>query len=297
MAQKKTSKRPATGAQARQAARAAAQAEAARLKAEQEAKAKRRRLISVIAGVVLVAVVATIIAVVVNSRKIPFDEFSAFPSEDQKQMPVAGQEWGGITLGQDMSVGGTPAEGDSVVTIRIYSDYICPGCAQIEANYGTRIQELVEAGQVKLELVPIAWLDGQSSGTEYSSRSTNAAMVVADQDPDKFWAFHKLLFENQPAEGSEGLDADTIADLARQAGCSETTIGMLQTREYDDWLKYALQQFQEDAVKSDGKLSTPAIMFGLSDADMMVSEQLGTVTIDQAVANVLAGLTPDGGAK
>jgi protein-disulfide isomerase len=55
-------------------------------------------------------------------------------------------------------------------------------------------------------------------GTRYSTRAANAAACVANYSPDQFWDFNTVLFQNQPAENTEGLDDSTLKNLTTQAG-------------------------------------------------------------------------------
>ncbi|MDR1825189.1 MAG: thioredoxin domain-containing protein [Bifidobacteriaceae bacterium] len=295
MANSKKKTKP-TAAQIRQDARAKAQAEVARLKAQQAAKAKRIRIFSAIGALVVVAAVIVVVVLVMNAQKHDYENYSTSPTEGQYKAPLGYGEYGGVALNSDMEVG-TATTGQDVVVVRIYSDYLCPGCGEVEKRYGDQLEQLNRAGTIALELVPMATLDSLSNGTEYSSRAANAALAVADLEPDHFWAFHKALFENQPAENSDGLTDDEIKQIAIDAGVSEATAEQLATREYDNWLEYAYNQFASAAVRSNGSLVTPAIMLGRSDGTMQLMEKLGEVSLDQGVANVLAGLTPDGATK
>jgi protein-disulfide isomerase len=138
----------------------------------------------------------------------------------------------GIKIGQGFVAESTPAlEADEepvandreegVIDIQIYVDYQCPFCQQFEATNGEYLAGLVENGGATVEYHPIAILDNQSLGTKYSSRATNAAACVANFAPNQFWDFNRIMFENQPAEGTAGLDDDAIIALAEQAAVDQ----------------------------------------------------------------------------
>ena len=50
------------------------------------------------------------------------------------------------------------------------------------------------------------------------TRAVNATACVANYSPDDFWAFHKALFANQPAENTGGLSDEELVELANGAG-------------------------------------------------------------------------------
>jgi protein-disulfide isomerase len=156
----------------------------------------------------------------------------------------------GIKIGQGLVAETTPAlqpdeepaapsENEAgVVDIRIYVDYLCPICGAFEAANTEQIQGWVEDGSVTLETHPIAILDSQSQGTKYSTRAANAAACVANYSPDSFFEFSKVLFENQPAEQTAGLDDAALIDLTSEAGASDASSieTCINDQEFKNWV-------------------------------------------------------------
>ncbi|MDR0366442.1 MAG: DsbA family protein [Bifidobacteriaceae bacterium] len=261
---------------AQERARQAALEEAKKIKAQREAKERRMKMIGLVAVVAVAIIVAVIVVLVLQTTNGPgFDEIEA--------KPTGAQESGALLIGQDLVVGGQPARGDDVVVLRVYSDYICPGCGSVEGRLGQRMEDMAAAGQIQLEIAPLVTLDGQST-TRYSSRATDAAMVVANYSPDKFLAFHKLLFANQPPEGSAGLSDDELKDLARQVEVPETTIERFGNDEFAEWIAYANSQAQKQPVQT-----TPSLWMGKSDSDLTLVKNPGSINLDRARQRVLAG--------
>ncbi|MDR2379209.1 MAG: thioredoxin domain-containing protein [Bifidobacteriaceae bacterium] len=270
-----------TGARNRDAARARAEAE--RLKAVQAAKERRTKLIAVGAGlVVVVAIVVAVVLVLREATKSNFDEIAR---------PLGANEAGALVIGQDLVVGGAPAEGDGVVVLRVYSDYMCPGCGAVERRLSAKFDELAASGKIKLEIQPVAFLDRFSLGTLYSTRATRAAMTVAQHAPDKFLAFHAKLFASdvQPAENSEGLTDERLVELAQEVGVGEDVTAKFADNEFAEWVDYATDQAQAQPVET-----TPSLWIGASDSDLTLIENPGAVNLDDAVAAVLAGQDPNG---
>jgi protein-disulfide isomerase len=125
----------------------------------------------------------------------------------------------GVALGPD---GAALAEPDSQPEVRLdlFSDYMCPYCGQFELQMGEGIAELVDEGRLAVVIHPIAILDSLSSGTNYSTRAAAASYALAAEAPEAWGAFNRALFENQPAENTEGLTNEEITELAVAAGVS-----------------------------------------------------------------------------
>jgi len=108
--------------------------------------------------------------------------------------------------------------GDGEDRLDTYVDFMCPICNQFEQVYGAEIEGMVDDGSITLGIHPISILDKQSSGTQYSTRSANAAYCVAVEDADASLPFLQAMFENQPSEGSKGLTNSEILDIASGVG-------------------------------------------------------------------------------
>ncbi|GAA5035460.1 DsbA family protein [Microbacterium fluvii] len=113
---------------------------------------------------------------------------------------------------------GAIAVGDGSNVLDTYIDFMCPICGQFEELYGETIEGLVNDGSITLNIHPISILDRASMGTEFSTRSANAAYCVAEAQPESSLAFLQAMFANQPEESTEGLTDAQILDIAAQAG-------------------------------------------------------------------------------
>ena len=130
----------------------------------------------------------------------------------------------------------TPANEAGVVDITIFVDYLCPVCGEFEKTNGQVLNDLVSSGAATVEIHPIAFLDNRSQGTKYSTRATNAAACVANFTPDAFYTFHNLLYANQPAENTPGLDDETIKGYAAQAGANAQVADCIDNGDFVDWV-------------------------------------------------------------
>ena len=137
---------------------------------------------------------------------------------------------------------------DAKVTVSVYLDFMCPYCGQFERANGDDLAAAIEAGTAKLEVHPMAFLDEMSAGTKYSTRASNAFAAVANHDADTAFAFSELLFAQQPAENTAGLDDATIADLASQAGAPADVVASFVKQTYQPWVAKITQQAFDSGV-------------------------------------------------
>jgi protein-disulfide isomerase len=173
--------------------------------------------------------------------------------------PSTAADNGGIPVGQD-GVAGEAEDGNVVVSV--YTDFMCPYCGQFEQANAEALASLREEGGVTVEYHLLSFLDSQSRGADYSTRSGNAAAVVADQAPEQFPAFFSALFEDQPAEGSKGLSDSKIADLARSVDVPDDVIAQFTTTDGDhDWRTFApWLQANVNQMRTDmGSVGTPYV--------------------------------------
>lgn len=259
-----------------------ARAKALELRKEQERKARRNRLIAIgglaVAVIALGAVVFTILRNAAEAEaqygNVAYggggDDVVA-PALDAVTLPATANDLGGIPV-SDEGVG-TEGDGDTVVTI--YFDFMCPYCGMFDAANSEDLEALAAEDGVTVDYRPISFLDAQSNGTFYSTRTANAAGIVADQAPEQFTAFVTALYENQPEEGSEGLTDEEIADIATGVGVpdavtatfTDTVDGTFQAgesqeeksgtwRTFAPWAAAATNQMQIDL----GRIGTPTVL-------------------------------------
>ena len=112
------------------------------------------------------------------------------------------------------------ATGEPIQTV-VYFDFMCPFCGNFEKQYGAQLKSLASEKKITVEYRALGFLDRFSSGTNYSSRAGAAAACVADKSPDKYQAFLDILFVNQPAENSKGLDNATLKKYATEVGAAD----------------------------------------------------------------------------
>lgn len=140
----------------------------------------------------------------------------------------------------------------SKVVLNLKEDFQCPACKAFETASGDFITGVINSGKVRVEYDPIAILD-KNSTTNYSSRAANASACVVAADKSKWLAFHKLMYDNQPEEGSAGLPDSQLIAFAKQAGVPDVS-DCVNSNKYADFVKA-----NTDKAISDGLDHTPTI--------------------------------------
>lgn len=240
-------------------------------RARQEAavkQARRRRIVTTLGVLVIVGLVAAIAVVVVRAaghhRTLPAVTGTV----------VAPQH---VTPTDAIPVGSA----DAPVTVGIWFDYMCPACGAFEKANSDELSRLVADGTVRLELHPIAFLDAQSSGTEYSTRSASAVAAVADAAPDRVWDFHTALYGQQPTEGSQGLSDQQIADIAKGAGVPADVVAGFTDSTFRPWVASTTRKALDSGIEH-----TPTIKI---DGTVFQGNAFVTGPLTQAIESAAAG--------
>jgi len=164
------------------------------------AAARKVNWFAIWVSVAVVVVLVLVAVLVVNLNQ---------STDDPGEVPQAANvdfETGAINVG----------EGEN--TLETYIDFMCPVCNRFEQLYGPDILKLVDDGTITLGIHPISILDGQSQGTEFSTRAANAMYCVAVADGEAAVPFMQAMFENQPREGTPGLTDAQILEIASGVG-------------------------------------------------------------------------------
>jgi protein-disulfide isomerase len=245
--------------------REAARDKSRALREQQKKKDRRSRVIlQGSLAVLVVAIVAVIGLVIMNSVRPPSPGPANMLSD-------------GIKIGQGFKAVPTPAlqpdatpvpsktNAPNVIALRLYVDYQCPRCREFEATNASQIKKWISIGAATLEIHPVSILDQASLGNKYSTRSANAAACVANYSPDQFFDFSALLFENQPKENSDGLKDEKIISLARQAKVTGagSIASCIEDQKFKSWTNAATARATTDPLAgTDVKklASTPTII-------------------------------------
>lgn len=177
-----------------------------------------------------------------------------------------------------LTAGGWVDIGDGSVTVSVYFDYLCPACGAFEEANGAALEQLLQAGEVTVELRPMSFLDQLSADTRYSTRAANALATVVDADPGHAWAFHRALYANQPQEGNEGLTDQQLADIAREVDVPDRVSATFVEGRFEDWVAERTK-----VAFADGVEGTPTI---LVDGERFEGDPYQTASLVAAVEQV-----------
>jgi protein-disulfide isomerase len=217
--------------------------------AEQQAAARRRerRLLAT-------AVIAVVVVLV--GAGIGFQAWRANRSPDagtvtpgRTSAPVT------ITNGQPISWGSAAAP----VTIDLYEDFHCPHCAEFEKEFGRTLTEARDAGQIRLRIFPMAFIDAGSAA------AANAFACAAEAGFGE--AYYTALFANHTLDWSDAQ----LTELAEQVNVSvpDTFSTCVQQRTHADWVNSI-----NDAAAAAGVTGTPTMFLDGKLVDV------GTLTPD-----------------
>lgn len=198
-------------------------------------KERRQQTIIGIAVTIIVTLVllGAALAIYSSHHNNADSEASAYSTLQQtRNKPSKATDKGGIPV----SVGGQTH--NDVPTIEIYVDPLCPACGQVDRILNPTVQQLFEAGQINIEIHPVAFLD-KASNDQYSTRASAALAYVAEHDAKHLVTFMGALFEQnyQPSEANYISTSDSqIAEQAVRSGIDTSTAKRAVSGQYRSWI-------------------------------------------------------------
>ncbi|GAB2605356.1 DsbA family protein [Pseudactinotalea suaedae] len=219
--------------------REAARKEAERLAARQRSTERRNRLIIAVASVLVVALIG------VAGFFIWQESQRTLLSEFEGERPAASTDSGGITFGSTLEAGTVT---EDATEVQVYIDFICPVCGSYDEVNRDDIRTMLTEGEATVVFHPLNYLDQQSMGTNYSTRAANALATVSTDAPEVALDFLEALFDNQPAEGTEGLSDAEMAAIAVEVGVPQEVADTFAAGTYSEWVAVASDQAREDGV-------------------------------------------------
>lgn len=229
-----------------------------RVRSEQAAKAKQARVVRIVgvaAIVTAVAVVGVFIALL----------FRGTTGTSQLVPPNATTAKDGVLPYPGKANPGAPV-------VELFFDYQCPGCATLEENYGSKLTELAQAGEIDLRYRGMYFLDANLQ----NDASLRALVGAACADVAGHYAdYHTQVFANQPANEGEGYSDEllrvTIPGKAGLTGDALTSFQACYTQQLTkDFVKAA------DAANTAMIQSTPTVhVNGKAFEVAMAPDQLG----------------------
>ena len=204
---------------------------------------------------VLLAGVAIAGAVLWNGQHTSTSQSAPTPQQ-QTQAQAAPQKTADISK---VNITGEPFLGNvnAPVTVAYWFDYQCPFCKQNEETVTPQlIKDYVDTGKVK-----IVFKDFQFLG-EDSQRVGQFARAVWAIAPDKFYLWHKAMYDNAGTENTGWATQDKILSITKGVLGASDTNKALQLVQANS----ASYQKEMDADKAEGSAfgvtGTPSFIIG-----------------------------------
>lgn len=227
--------------QAREKARLLQQAE--------EKRARRTRLfVALGSSFAVILVVAAVAFVIWNGTKKGEEvKPEASPSANVSADGV-------ISVGKGFSEGTTRAGAKNAdkPRVRIYSDYACTHCNDLEKEYGNKLVNLAGKGEITLEIVPLSVLQ-----QKFSDVASQADYYIAEKAPQYYAAFHTKYFADVSAPifarkkgiPSESQHKKVALDVAKKVGVPDNVLkglnSALSENRYASFLQHAAKKFAD----------------------------------------------------
>lgn len=155
---------------------------------------------------------------------------------DQVAAPSGHTPEGGVLVGDE----------SAKAQMLIFEDPQCPYCRQFEERNGDFIESAIKKGTLAVEYRMRCFLGPESV------RADNALALAAEEG--RFDELRRVLFANQPEEGTGGFTLTDLLQLGSQAGLvSEAFVSGVKEARYEDWVEERDEAF--DVKDSQG---TPA---------------------------------------
>jgi len=164
---------------------------------------------AVIGGIVAaVLIVGVVVAILIgNSTKAGGNDKATGSAQPLHAEAGTG---GGILANTSPPKGGAP-------TLDLYADFQCPNCGKFESAMGPTMTAMAKAGDVKLVVHTLSFLDDYLKN-DSSKRTANAAACASDAG--KFLEYNSAAFAGQPAREGDGYTDAQLTEFATTAGIS-----------------------------------------------------------------------------
>ncbi len=212
----------------------------------------RKTVAIVVAAVAVVVLVVTVVAAISAGRAVSRAVETQAPGGSASAAAQAFPK-GATGFGGPIVV--NPGVSATVPVLDVYEDPQCPICQQYEAMFGPAVSGMVAAGQVKLVVHTMTFLD-TNLRNDSSRRAAAAAFCAADQG--EFSEYMTAVYAGQPAQEGQGWTNGQLTGFATQVGISGAALSSWQS--CVDSNKYAAHvDALEVASEKSGVTGTPTI--------------------------------------
>lgn len=222
----------------------------AALRQQQELEERRKRNSRILGfglggvGLVVVVILAIVIVQTLGQR--------GEQTANQQTPPNATEGFGIEIVSQDAQ----PA--DDAPHVVVYEDYQCPSCAKYEAAYGPMFEQLIDSGQITMEVRNATFMEINMM----NDASTNAARAAAAADAvGKYREYHSYAMSQQSPSGAGYSDQQLRVDFPAAVGIEGEDLTKFQelydTRAFADFVEDSNGAFENSPATG-----TPAYFVG-----------------------------------
>lgn len=158
---------------------------------------------------------------------------------------------------------------DGAKEASIYEDFACSYCADLAKKTDAEMLEKIKAGEVKVHIHPMVFLDGtgEQHKVGHSTNTLAAVLALADKgETEAYWNLRKALLEDQESlYGS--ADPEKLADMAKGFGASGDAVDAIRNGDYIDQAKELGEANEKDLVDKTGELSSPRVLVDGKDVE------------------------------
>ena len=214
--------------------------------------------------IAVVVVLAVVVAIVIGNNSKSGSSTGA--SGNPTPVGVVGGEGGGILANAATAKSNAP-------TLDVYEDFQCPTCGSLEKAMGPTMASMSKAGEIKLVVHTLSFLDGNLKN-DSSSRSANA--VACASDAGKFLEYHATVFAAQPAQEGDGYSDAKLTEFASTAGITGGALTTWQKCTSSGQHAQYVTDVQTAAEKA-GVSSTPTVKLNGQDITRTLSTGVALV--------------------
>jgi protein-disulfide isomerase len=227
------------------------------------ASSARKRRMTIFGGVIGLALIAVVVAVVVSSGLLKSDDITGASEVSSR---FEGIPQSGITLGEPSA----PA------TIVEFADLKCPFCAEFAKNgLPQLIDDYISTGKAKIVYRNLTILDAQASGNDSTDAATMAGAVGLQ---NKMWNFVDLFYINQKDENTVYATDEYLKSIA--AAIPGVNADTAQSKRTSPAVKAQLAA-ADAAAEAKGVTGTPTFYVGKDEktlSPITMNNDLGDIS-------------------
>lgn len=191
--------------------------------AAQSSEKRRERIVRIVGGATVVAVMAAIIGVAVYaSSNSPSNDASGSTGSIVAPDPAAVSPAGAFAADSPTPFGVPYGTGTTdVPVLEVWEDFQCPACGALELANGVGIEKLAEEGKIQLIYRPAAFLDA-NLGNDSSHRAVAAWGCAIDLGKTK--EYRNAVFANQPLQEGSGYTQEQLLAFGSDSGITEADL-------------------------------------------------------------------------